>query len=95
MVMSLSRSCRSISPVAMMFHVKHKGGENNRCKRYYTACKFCRLSDCSLRCNRISVYREQNLHKDESSAFTDAINSVNVTLQKLTDKLEKGDEDNA
>ena len=39
-------------------------------------------------------YREQNLHKDESSAFTDAINSVNVTLQKLTDKLEKGEESN-
>lgn len=44
-----------ISPLAMMFHVKHKGGENNRCKRYYTACEFCRLSDCSMRRNRISV----------------------------------------
>ena len=38
------------------------------------------------------LYREQNMHKDESNAFTDAINSVNLTLQKLTDKLEGGKE---
>lgn len=36
--------------------------------------------------------REQDMHKEENTSFTEAINNLTIALTKLSDSLEGGEE---